>query len=65
MSVHSRPGAAVIGLLAGLLLALKTSNLIYMLPLLAWLVGKPVEDLMIGRPDLETLFKRYYERGPA
>ncbi len=34
-------------------------------PLLAWLVGKPVEDLMIGRPDLETLFKRYYERGPA
>lgn len=33
----SRPGAAVIGLLAGLLLALKTSNLVYMLPLLAWM----------------------------
>ena len=38
MPVHSRPGAAVIGLLAGLLLALKTSNLVYMLPLLVWLV---------------------------
>ena len=36
--VVSRPGANVIGLLAGLLLALKTSNLIYMLPLLVWLV---------------------------
>lgn len=35
---HSRPGASVIGLLVGLLLALKTSNLVYMLPLLAWLV---------------------------
>ena len=35
---HARPGAAVIGLLAGLLLALKTSNLVYCLPLLAWLV---------------------------
>lgn len=34
----ARPGAAVIGFLAGLLLALKTSNLVYMLPLLAWLV---------------------------
>lgn len=31
-------------------------------PLLRWLAGHPVEDLMIGRPDLETLFKRYYER---
>ncbi|MBK9669627.1 MAG: hypothetical protein IPO74_06715 [Thermomonas sp.] len=38
MPVHSRPGAAVIGLLAGLLLALKTSNLVYCLPVLAWLV---------------------------
>ena len=38
MPVHSRPGAAVIGLLAGLLLALKTSNLVYCLPLLVWLV---------------------------
>lgn len=36
--VVSRPGATVIGLVAGLLLALKTSNLVYMLPLLAWLV---------------------------
>lgn len=31
-------------------------------PLVRWLSGRPVEDLMIGRPDLETLFKRYYER---
>ncbi len=35
--VPSRPGPFVIGILAGLLLALKTSNLIYLLPLLAWL----------------------------
>lgn len=34
----ARPGALIIGLLAGLLLALKTSNLVYMLPLLTWLV---------------------------
>jgi ABC-2 type transport system ATP-binding protein len=33
-------------------------------PLLAWLSGRPVDDMMIGRPDLETLFRRYYERGP-
>lgn len=33
----ARPGAFAIGSLAGLLLALKTSNLIYLLPLLAWL----------------------------
>ncbi len=31
-------------------------------PLLAWLAGKPVEDLSIGRPDLETLFSHYYAR---
>jgi hypothetical protein len=37
MPAASRPGAAVIGLIAGLLLALKTSNLVYLLPLLAWL----------------------------
>jgi hypothetical protein len=29
----------------------------------AWLAGKGVEDLMVGRPDLETLFKRFYEEG--
>lgn len=33
----ARPGAATVGVLAGLLLALKTSNAIYALPLLAWL----------------------------
>ena len=32
-----RPGAVLVGLLAGLLLALKTSNLVYTAPLLAWL----------------------------
>jgi len=30
--------------------------------LVDFLAGKPVEDLSIGRPDLETLFARYYER---
>jgi ABC-2 type transport system ATP-binding protein len=29
-------------------------------PLLAWLAGRPVADLVIGRPDLEVLFRRYY-----
>lgn len=29
--------------------------------LVVWLAGKPVEDLMVGRPDLETLFRRYYQ----
>ncbi|MBI4604091.1 MAG: ABC transporter ATP-binding protein [Planctomycetes bacterium] len=29
--------------------------------LVAWLHGRPFEDLAIGRPDLETLFRRYYE----
>jgi len=24
--------------------------------------GKPVDDLSIGRPDLESLFRRFYER---
>jgi hypothetical protein len=33
----ARPGPFVLGILAGLLLALKTSNLLYVLPLLAWL----------------------------
>lgn len=34
--VARRPGPIVIGLIAGLLLALKTSNLVYLLPLVAW-----------------------------
>lgn len=29
--------------------------------LVAWLAGKGVEDLTVGRPDLETLFRRYYQ----
>jgi hypothetical protein len=37
MPAAGRPGAPIIGLIVGLLLALKTSNLIYLLPLLAWL----------------------------
>lgn len=34
-------------------------------PLLAWLAGKPVEDLTIQRPDLETLFRRFYQESPV
>ncbi len=34
-----------------------------MAPLLAWLEGRAVEDLSISRPDLETLFRRFYEPG--
>jgi ABC-2 type transport system ATP-binding protein len=30
--------------------------------LIDFLAGKPVDDLSIGRPDLESLFRRYYER---
>jgi ABC-2 type transport system ATP-binding protein len=30
--------------------------------LVDFLAGKAVEDLSIGRPDLETLFSRFYER---
>jgi len=26
-----------------------------------FLAGKPVEDLSVGRPDLESLFRRFYE----
>jgi ABC-2 type transport system ATP-binding protein len=34
--------------------------------LVEWLAGKGVEDLIVGRPDLETMFKRFYEgRGPS
>jgi ABC-2 type transport system ATP-binding protein len=29
--------------------------------LIAYLEGRPVADLTIGRPDLETLFHRFYE----
>lgn len=29
--------------------------------LLAWLAGKPIEDISIARPDLETLFRQYYQ----
>ena len=28
--------------------------------LVAWLADKPLDDLSIGRPDLETLFHQYY-----
>lgn len=34
-------------------------------PLLAWLAGRPVDDLSVSRPDLETLFRRFYEPGEA
>jgi ABC-2 type transport system ATP-binding protein len=30
--------------------------------LVAWLAKHPVEDLAIGRPDLETLFRRFYQQ---
>lgn len=35
--------------------------------LIGWLAHHPVQDLAIGRPDLETLFRRFYEqdRGEA
>ena len=29
-------------------------------PLIAWLAGRAIDDLSIGRPDLETLFHQYY-----
>lgn len=31
--------------------------------LLQWAAGKPIEDLSVGRPDLETLFRGYYRQG--
>jgi ABC-2 type transport system ATP-binding protein len=34
-------------------------------PLLDFLSGKQVDDLRIGRPDLEGLFRRFYERQPG
>jgi len=30
--------------------------------LITWLSGRPVEDLTIGQPDLESLFRHYYRR---
>jgi ABC-2 type transport system ATP-binding protein len=33
-------------------------------PLVDFLAGKPVEELTIGRPDLESLFRRFYEQEP-
>lgn len=33
-------------------------------PLLAFLAGRGIEDVKIARPDLERLFRRYYEDGP-
>ncbi len=30
---------------------------------LQWASGQPVEDVAIGHPDLESLFRRFYERG--
>jgi ABC-2 type transport system ATP-binding protein len=50
--VHTRAGAEWRGALDGPVSAL-----------LEWLHGLPVEDLEIGRPDLEQLFRRFYERG--
>ncbi|MEK6644751.1 MAG: ABC transporter ATP-binding protein [Planctomycetota bacterium] len=32
-------------------------------PLLTWLVGLPVQDVVIGAPDLEELFATYYREG--
>jgi ABC-2 type transport system ATP-binding protein len=31
--------------------------------LLAWIHGRPIDDLTIGHPDLDSLFRRYYEQG--
>ena len=31
--------------------------------LIGWLHAKPVADLILGRPDLDSLFRRYYEQG--
>jgi hypothetical protein len=28
--------------------------------LVDWLAGRPIDDLSIGRPDLETLFRQFY-----
>lgn len=31
--------------------------------LVRWASSQPIEDLSIGRPDLEVLFRRYYQQG--
>ncbi|MGD9723424.1 MAG: ABC transporter ATP-binding protein [Pirellulales bacterium] len=31
--------------------------------LISWLAGRPIDDLAVGRPDLETLFRQYYAPG--
>jgi ABC-2 type transport system ATP-binding protein len=31
--------------------------------LVRWAATQPIEDLAIGRPDLEALFRRYYQQG--
>jgi ABC-2 type transport system ATP-binding protein len=33
--------------------------------LLAWLAGKPIDDVSIARPDLEAIFRQYYQSAPA
>lgn len=33
--------------------------------LLAWLASKPINDISIARPDLETLFRQYYQKTKA
>jgi beta-exotoxin I transport system ATP-binding protein len=36
-------------------------------PFVTWLASRPIDDVSIGRPDLETLFRHYYaleESGP-
>ena len=33
--------------------------------LIRWLADKPVEDLTIGQPDLDSLFRQYYETGTS
>ena len=30
--------------------------------LLRWLAAQPLEDVVIGRPDMGTLFQQYYEK---
>ena len=33
--------------------------------LVGWAAGQPIEDLVVGPPDLESLFRRYYEKDPG
>jgi len=32
-------------------------------PFVRWLADRPIDDLSIGRPDLESLFRHYYQLG--